>query len=451
MGSAALALGAAANAHAAFTIGDTNGATDNCGSNQNLVQVTTAAGPSYVASSGGVVVSWSYLAHSLTPTIKLKVYAPTAGDDTKWFLRSASVQKSGGTGPDKVEANKLNTFTESPGLRIASGDHLGLTGLSGSGMACIETMNSGDLVRVKNPPDSTAGENTFPGPLTGQRIGVTAVVEPDADGDFFGDESQDSCPTDATVHTGSCPVDVSIVKTASGTPSLDGNLTYTLAVRNNHATNPAEGVSVIDPLPAGATFVSSASDRGSCTGTTNVSCSVGTLAAGQSANIAIVVRPTATGPLTNTASVTTTASDTDTGNNSSSAQVTVPPRPLPVLSAFKLKPSSFRAPAGTTVSYKVTQASTTTFTLYRRAAGVRKGKRCVAPPKKAPNKKPKRCTRLLKLRTFTRLDAAGPVSFHFSAKVKEKKLKPGRYRLQAVARNGTGPSKPVKADFTIKK
>jgi hypothetical protein len=103
------------------------------------------------------------------------------------------------------------------------------------------------------------------------------------------------------------------------------------------------------------------------------------------------------------------------------------------------------------VSYKVTQASTTTFTLYRRAAGVRKGKRCVAPPKKAPNKKPKRCTRLIKLRTFTRLDAAGPVSFHFSAKVKGKKLKPGRYRLQAVARNSTGPSKPVKADFTIKK
>jgi hypothetical protein len=40
-------------------------------------------------------------------------------------------------------------------------------------------------------PFSTTSFNTF-------RMDVAAVLEPDADGDNFGDETQDLCPTDAT-------------------------------------------------------------------------------------------------------------------------------------------------------------------------------------------------------------------------------------------------------------
>jgi uncharacterized repeat protein (TIGR01451 family) len=453
----ALLLALAGAAQASTTLGDTTGATDSCGGPESIVQTATAGPPSYIASSSGVITSWNYKAGATPASVKLKVYTPE-NDPSFWNLRSESAQKAVGAAPDQIHANQLNTFAQSPGLPIASGDHLGLTQIGTSGaIACIQpTSSTADTIRVKNPPDTTPGHNTgFLGVQTKVKIGVSVVVEPDADGDSFGDETQDSCPTDATVHTGPCPVDVAIVKAASANPVLGNDLTYTLTVTNNHPTNPADGVSAIDPLPAGVTFVSSAAGQGSCSGTTTVSCSLGTLAHGQSTTVTIVVRPTSTGPLSNTASVTTTSSETDTSNNSSTASVTVaapPPPPAPVLSAFKLAPASFKAKNGTLVSYVLTQDATTTFKVSKRVRGVKKGKRCVAPPKKKPKKKPKGCTRLVAVSgSIVRPDAAGPVSFRFKGKLGTKTLGPGKYRLRAVARNVSGASKPASANFTIKK
>jgi uncharacterized repeat protein (TIGR01451 family) len=443
---------AAAPADASVTLGQTSGAADNCGSDLVMVQKSTAPGASYVAPSAGVVVSWSYLSHTFTPSVTFKVYKPTSSP-TVWFLRSQSAQRTPGSDSAHVRANQLNTFTESPGLRIEAGDHLGLTALGGGSMGCIPPTSASDVMATKNPPDSTPGDNTFPGTQS-NKIDVSAVMEADADGDGFGDESQDSCPTDASVHTGACPVEVSIVKTVSDGATVGSDLTYTLAVKNNHTTNPAGDVNVVDPLPAGVTFVSSAAGQGSCSGTTNVTCALGALGPGQSTSVTIVVRPTAAGPLSNTASVTTASSDTDTSNNSSTAATTVappPPPPAPVLSAFKIKPSTFRASVGAIVSYGNTQSSTTTFKVYKRARGVKKGSRCVAPPKKKPKKKPKRCTRLLGRGSFVRHDVAGPVSFRFKPRFKGKRLPVGPYRLRAVARNISGASKPVSANFKIKR
>ena len=448
----------AADAQASVTLGQTGGATDGCGSNEARVQASTGAAPVYAAPSSGVVVSWSYLAHASTPSLRFKVYKPTATAD-KWFLRSQSAQKDPGTGADNVHANQLNTFTQSPGLRIEQGDHLGLTASGGVPVGCITTASNGDVVRVKALPDTLEGQDNtgFNGNLTKTRIDVSAVVEADADGDGFGDESQDGCPTDPAVHTGACPVDVSIVKTASAGATVGSDLTYTLTVANNHATNPADAVNVTDPLPAGATFVSSTAGQGTCSGTTTVSCALGSLAHGQSTTVTIVVRPTAAGPLSNTATVATSSSDTDSANNSSTADVTVapmpppPPPPAPILSAFTLKPTSFKAKNGTRVSYQLTQDATTTFKVFKRVRGVKRAGRCVKPPKKKPRKKPKACTRLIARGSFTRQDRAGGVSFTFKPRYKGKRLPPGKYRLRAVAANVTGPSNTVGANFRIKK
>lgn len=445
------ALVCASSAQASVTLGSTAGATDGCGNGQVTVQATTAGDPSYVAQAAGVVVSWSYLAHTGAPSIRFKVYKPTA-DVQVWFLRSESALKAPGTGADQVHTNQLNTFTESPGLRIEAGDHLGLTGLGGGTMGCIHTGSNSDLSRTRNPPDTTAGQDNsgFTGPNPMFKVDVSAVVEPDADGDSFGDETQDSCPTDATVHTGACPVEVSIVKTVSDGAKVGNDLTYTLAVKNNNTTNPAGGVSVIDPLPAGVTFVSSTAGQGSCAGTTNVTCALGSLGPGLATSVTIVVKPTASGPLSNTASVTTTSSDTDTADNSSTAATNVTPL-APILSAFKLAPASFKAKKGTRVSYQVSEASTTTFTVFKRVKGVKKAGRCVKPPKKKPKKKPKACTRLVGLGSYLRQDAAGPVSYRYKGRLKGKTLKPGRYKLTAVAANVSGPSNPASANFKIKK
>ena len=453
LSAAVLPLVFAASAHASVTLGQTTGSLDNCSGPLNLVQDKTAAAPSYVAPSSGVVTSWSYLAHASAPTMKFKVYKPT-GDVQVWFLRSESAQKTGGTGADQVHANQLNTFTESPGLRIEAGDHLGLTFPTGATFGCIQTPNLGDAFRTKiAPPDTTVGQDNsgFAGNQDHFKADVSAVVEPDADNDGFGDESQDSCTTDASVHSGPCPVDVSIVKTVSDGAQQGSNLTYTLAVKNNSAINPADGLTVTDPLPAGLAFVSSSAGQGSCVGGANVSCGLGTLAPQQETTVTIVATPTASGPLTNTASVTTTSSDTDTANNSSTAATIVAPIPPPVLSSLKLSPTAFKAKVGTLVSYVLTQDVTTTAKVSKRARGVKKGNRCVKPPKKKPAKKPKRCTRLVGLGSYLRQDKAGPVSYRYKGRLKGKTLRPGRYRLRVTAINANGVSAPASANFTIKK
>jgi uncharacterized repeat protein (TIGR01451 family) len=446
---AVVALFCVPTAQASVTLGQTTGATDSCGNGQVWVQATTAAAsPSYVAQSAGVVVSWSYLAHASAPSIRFKVYKPTA-DPKVWFDRSESALKAPGSGADQVHPNQLNTFAESPGLPIEAGDHLGLTALGGGTMGCVPGA-TGDVVRVRAPPDSSPGADNgaFNGTQT-NRVDVSAVVEPDADGDGYGDETQDSCPTDATVHTGGCPVEVSIVKTVSAGAKVGSALTYTLAVKNNNTTNPAGGVSVIDPLPAGVTFVSSAAGQGSCSGTTNVTCAIGSLGPGQATSVTIVVKPTAPGTLSNTASVTTTSSDTDTADNSSTATTNVAPLP-PVISAFKLTPATFRARHGTLVSYRLSEASATTFTVYKRGRGVRRAGRCVKRSKKTP-KSAKACTLLVRRGSFVSQDPAGPVSFRYKGRVKGKTLKPGRYKLVAVATDVSGPSRPASANFRIKK
>ncbi|MBI3608409.1 MAG: DUF11 domain-containing protein, partial [Nitrospirae bacterium] len=128
-----------------------------------------------------------------------------------------------------------------------------------------------------------------------------------------------------TTTVSSLSADLSINKTDSPDPLLVGqNLTYTITV-TNLGPNSATGVTVTDPLPAGATFVSSSSSQGSCSGTSTVTCSVGILGNGASAIVTIVVTPTAAaaGTLSNTASVSSGVSDPTSGNNSSTASTTV--------------------------------------------------------------------------------------------------------------------------------
>jgi uncharacterized repeat protein (TIGR01451 family) len=452
---AALACGATV-AHASVTLGQTTGATDNCGSNEARLQKATATSPSYVAPFSGVVVKWSYLAGTGGPNITFKVYHSTAAPAT-WFVRSASAERNPGPDVSQVRPNKLNTFDESPGIPIESGDTLGLTARLGTAAGCIETLEGGDVVRVKALPDPPPGADSpgFNGELTSVRVDVSAVVEPDADGDRYGDETQDGCPSDAAVHATACPTDIQIVKTASSNPTVGNDLTYTLSVKNNNTAAAAPDVNITDNLPTGVTFVSSAAGQGTCSGTATVTCALGSLGAGQSTIVNIVVRPNAVGSLSNTADVTTSAPDPDSSNNSSTVAVTVGEAPIvvlpPVLKSLKLTPASFRAKEGTTVTYKNSQNSTTTFTVHKRARGVRKGKKCVAPPRKKPRKKPKSCTRLLRRGTFTHHDTAGSVRFLFKARVGAKTLGPGRYRLRAVARNSAGASLPLTANFTLKK
>jgi uncharacterized repeat protein (TIGR01451 family) len=119
--------------------------------------------------------------------------------------------------------------------------------------------------------------------------------------------------------------DVAIVKTDSPDPVGQGQLiTYRLAVTNNGPAT-ATNVSVSDPLPANVTLVTSNTSIGSCSGTTTITCSLGTLNVGNTQFVNLVVQANFgfTGTLTNTATVTATETDSVPANNSSTALTTV--------------------------------------------------------------------------------------------------------------------------------
>jgi uncharacterized repeat protein (TIGR01451 family) len=120
--------------------------------------------------------------------------------------------------------------------------------------------------------------------------------------------------------------DLSITKTDSPDPVLNGGtLTYTLTVQNN-GPNTAPGVIVTDTLPPSVVYLSASPSQGSCSqagGT--VTCSLGSLAASATATVTIQVRPTAPGTITNRASVKAAVFDPTPADNSDSEDTTVLP------------------------------------------------------------------------------------------------------------------------------
>jgi uncharacterized repeat protein (TIGR01451 family) len=119
--------------------------------------------------------------------------------------------------------------------------------------------------------------------------------------------------------------DLSIVKTASPNPGQVGvPLSYRLVATNNGPAA-ATNVTVTDVLPAGAAFISAAATQGGCSGTTTVTCNLGSLAVGAGAVVTINVTPSAQGQLANTATVTAGESDFDSANNSSSITTFIQP------------------------------------------------------------------------------------------------------------------------------
>jgi hypothetical protein len=106
-------------------------------------------------------------------------------------------------------------------------------------------------------------------------------------------------------------------------------------------------------------------------------------------------------------------------------------------------PSIARAAVGTTVSYRLSEAASVTFTVERSAPGRKVGRRCVKPSRR--NRSRPRCTRYVRLRgSFSHRGQAGRNSFKFTGRLAGRKLRPGSYRLVAVARDAAGNASAAK-------
>src|SRR5207248_154428 len=105
--------------------------------------------------------------------------------------------------------------------------------------------------------------------------------------------------------------------------------TYTVTV-TNRGPNDATGTLLTDVLPAGVALISAVGPAGTTCAQANgiVTCDLGTVADGASDLVTIVVTPTtATGKITNTATVTSESGDTDPNNNTDSVNTMVAPTP----------------------------------------------------------------------------------------------------------------------------
>ena len=194
-------LALAAPAHAAVTLGQTASTNEACAApNFAEVQNEVADGTSYtVPAGGGAITGWQHQARDINNAMmKLKVFRPAGG---------ASFTAIGESVFQDVGEPELHSF----GVRIPvqAGDRIGLGTAPNAGDAptsCfVKRAVTGD--QLFEGPDFAIGATSdlsAPGAPFRERLNIQATLEPDADVDGFGDETQDQCPSDATTQ-GACP------------------------------------------------------------------------------------------------------------------------------------------------------------------------------------------------------------------------------------------------------
>jgi hypothetical protein len=175
------------SAGAAQVIGQT-GPPSGCATNQPFLQQSVSSGTDYVATSYGVITSWSaQAANSTGGQTQLLVLRQVAGDVFKVVQKDII--------RTLTQANVVNIF---PGQQILiyPGDRIGnFVPAQGGTAPCIFTVAS-----------DPGNRSTFPGAGTGEpslgsdidfdnsqptfRTNISAVVEPDADCNGRGDETQ---------------------------------------------------------------------------------------------------------------------------------------------------------------------------------------------------------------------------------------------------------------------
>jgi len=204
--------------------------------------------------------------------------------------------------------------------------HLTITSVTGGGCAAlpctIASLASGANVTI-NVTATINAAGAFDNSAT------ATATEPDPNSG----NNTDSTGNGGT--TGTPSADLAIVKTGPATqPVEESTFDYTLVVTNNGPST-ATGVVVSDPLPSNFTLGTATPTQGSCSGTTAVTCNLGTILNGATATITIHGTGHVAGPMSNTATVSGNETDPVPANNSSTATVLIV-EDVPAMSGYAL-------------------------------------------------------------------------------------------------------------------
>ncbi|QDS94853.1 Serine-aspartate repeat-containing protein F precursor [Roseimaritima multifibrata] len=167
-------------------------------------------------------------------------------------------------------------------------------------------------------------------------VTITGTIDDSATGDLTNDVTVDSTEPDADTIDNSDQVvtpltpefDLLLTKTGPATITPGQDLTYTIVVSNTNGPSDATGVTVVDTLPAGTTFVSGLVNGVAPTvNGDQITFDFGTVAANGARTATLTVRTDAasTGTLTNTAVATADPGETNADNNTDDAVTTLVP------------------------------------------------------------------------------------------------------------------------------
>jgi hypothetical protein len=171
-----------------------------CDTGTTFFQDKVAAAPGFTATSSGVVTSFSMMAPVFNPG-SVALRTAREGPDNTYTITGASETHA-------LASGRLNSFLIR--VPITAGDviavHLPKQSLAQVGCDFL-TDDTGDEVRWRSAnafddPVGTTIATDKGGPDGGRsfRLNLSARIEPDADGDGYGDLTQDACPAMTKSH-----------------------------------------------------------------------------------------------------------------------------------------------------------------------------------------------------------------------------------------------------------
>jgi hypothetical protein len=196
---AALAVGAisAAAASAATEVGS-NCAGANPVGNYTMLQLSQAGGLPLAAPAAGVVTKWKVNSAFVAPpgfaaSERMRVFRATGAPNEFQTIAESS--------PGAVQTGQNTFATQIP---VQAGDRFGAFAPAGSLLVLCATTSSEDKLGIKEGDVAPGSKATYT-PVEKIQLALSVTIEPDADNDGFGDETQDKCPRSAKLQT-ECPL-----------------------------------------------------------------------------------------------------------------------------------------------------------------------------------------------------------------------------------------------------
>jgi hypothetical protein len=408
------ALGPAA-AHGATTVGSDLSKTPTmsvCGTACTAFTASKTGGaPSATAPFDGVIVRWRVKTGSAGANMALRT------------LRSAGTGSYAGVGAtDTQNAAQAGTFTFPARLAVTAGDIIGLDDGGGTKIAAGSTTT--DVFAFGTKLGAFA---QIPSKQASRELLVNADIEHDADGDGYGDETQDLCPGDPTRHT-TCLSNLSISVRPEPAPITVGReLAFTVKVSNGGPST-AQSVGLTLNVPFSATPLSLRAGRGACGGAFTITCDLGPIDRDDSGTVVFTVRPELVGTLLMNAATSTPTDQTSIDDDTFTSDVTVLPPNLRLLD-LRLSAPVFHTGGRTAIKWYMTDAAPVTIKVEQIS---RRG-------------------RYLPRGSFQLNGRPGSNAVLFKGRVPHhKRLKPGNYRFTVSAATADGRvATPGQLSFTI--